>query len=167
VPLNLQYHVDALQGVYRATPRYWQMYNLPSSPAGQAERDLRAAQETPGRNLLGIVQRRDAEDAQGGVEMVGLVDFRLHWPREQVVYLGMIMVAEPFQRQGIGTQAWRLLASWLAESAKMVKARAGVEQFNPGALKFLQSLGFALTGESNRVAVGPKWVRLLYLEMDL
>jgi hypothetical protein len=31
----------------------------------------------------------------------------------------------------------------------------------------MQSLGFALTGESNRVAVGPKWVRLLYLEAKL
>jgi RimJ/RimL family protein N-acetyltransferase len=167
VPLTLADHSEALQAVYRATPGYWQMYHLPSSPAGQGERDLQAATETPGRTLMGIVRRMDGADPAAGVEMVGALDFRLHWPEEEVVYVGMIMVAETVQRQGIGTAAWRVLAPWLAHSAKMRVARAGVEQFNPGGLQFLQRIGFSLTGDSSRVQSGKRWVRLLYMEYDL
>lgn len=167
LPLNAADHAEALQAVYRATPRYWQMYHLPSSPAGQAERDLQAVAETPGRTMMGIVQRIDADDPDRGVEMVGVIDFRLHWPDPNVVYVGMIMVAEPYQRQGIASAAWRVLAPWLAQSALMTLARAGIEQFNPGGLQFLQSLGFHLTGESNRIQSGKRWVRLLYMEYDL
>lgn len=165
-PLNAEDHTDALQAVYRATPHYWQMYHLPGSPAGQAERDLEATVETPGRTMMGIALRVDESDP-AGFEMVGVVDFRRHWPDEDVVYLGMIMVAEAYQRQGVGTAAWRLLAPWLAQSAQMKVARAGVEQFNPGALKFLQSIGFQLTGDTSRVQSGKRWVRLLYMDYDL
>jgi RimJ/RimL family protein N-acetyltransferase len=167
IPLNAADHAEALQQVYRATPAYWQMYHLASSPTGQAERDLEAAASTPGRTLMGIVRRMDAHDASGGVEMVGVVDFRMHWPDEGVVYVGMIMVAEPYQRQGIGSAAWRLLAPWLAQGAQMHSARAGVEQFNPNGLRFLQSLGFSVTGESSRIQSGKRLVRLLYMEYDL
>jgi RimJ/RimL family protein N-acetyltransferase len=143
------------------------MYHLASSPAGQAERDLEAAAATPGRTLMGIVRRIDAGDPMAGVEMVGVVDFRMHWPDAEVVYLGMMMVAEPYQRQGIGRAAWRLLAPWLAQSAQMKSARAGIEQFNPNGLRFFQALGFHLTGDSSRVQSGKRWVRLLYMEYDL
>jgi RimJ/RimL family protein N-acetyltransferase len=116
--------------------------------------------------MMGIALRVDESDP-AGFEMVGVVDFRMHWPDEDVVYLGMIMVAEAYQRQGIGRAAWRLLAPWLAQSAQMKTARAGVEQFNPGALKFLQSVGFQLTGDTSRVQSGKRWVRLLYMDYDL
>jgi GNAT superfamily N-acetyltransferase len=145
------------------------MYHLASSPTGQAARDLEATAETPGRTMMGIVRRIDApvEPEIVGVEMVGVIDFRMHWPDPDVVYVGMIMVAEPYQRQGFGRAAWRVLAPWLAQSAKMSSARAGIEQFNPGGLQFLQQLGFGLTGGSSRVQSGKRWVRLLHLEYDL
>ncbi len=166
-PLSPADHADALQAVYRATPHYWQLYHLPGSPAGQAQRDLAAAAETPGRSLMGIARRVTDADPAAGIEMVGVVDFRLHWPESAVVYLGLVMVAEPAQRQGIATAAWRLLAPWLAQAAGMTTARAGVEQFNPDALRFFQHVGFTLTGKSDRVQSGKRWVRLLYLEYPL
>ena len=167
LPLNAADHAEALQAVYRATPAYWEMYHLPSSPVGQAALDLEAAENTPGRTLMGIIQEVDAADPAGGVEMVGMVDFRLHWPDPEVVYVAMVMVAQPYQRQGIGLAAWRLLAPWLGQSAKMTSIRAGIEQFNPGGLQFLKQLGFSLTGESNRIQSGKRWVRLLYMDYDL
>ncbi|MEX1019193.1 MAG: GNAT family N-acetyltransferase [Litorilinea sp.] len=196
-PLTPATHADALQQVYRATPQYWAMYNLPASPGGQARRDLEAAETTAGRHMLGIVRHvpsteihAEAADADGAeaapdtstetatdtktetdagpeLELVGAVDLRLYWPGADQAYIGMVMVAEPFQREGIGTQAWTLLRPWLAETAKVKTARLGVEQFNPTALHFFQSLGFALTGETNRIEVGSKWVRLLYMELAL
>lgn len=171
-PLSLEWHVAALQQVYWATPGYWAMFNFLTVPPGQAEHDLRAAAETPGRTMLGIVRRTDRDvsreaPAAGGSELIGVLDFRLHWPTAQVVYIGMVMVAEPYQRRGIGAQAWLLLKPWLVQQAGMQRARLAVEQFNPIALQFFESLGFTLTGESNRIKVGNKFVRLLYMELPL
>lgn len=167
IPLARQRHAEALQAVYREAQDYWEMYNLPASPRKQAALDLKAAEDTPGRTMMGVVHL--TEDAAGtpGVEMIGVVDFRLHWPGEHVAYIGMVMVIESLRRQGVGSQAWRLLESWLARDADIYTARCGIEQFNPGALRFFQSLGFHLTGEANRLQVGDKFVRLLYMEKKL
>jgi RimJ/RimL family protein N-acetyltransferase len=167
LPLDREYHSAALQAVYDATPSYWEMYGLPSAPPDQAEKDLHAANDTPGRFLLGIVKRVDELDVSAGAEMIGLVDLRLHWPEDAVAYVGMLMVAEPLQRQGIGSQAWSLLAPWLAASANIHTVRVGIEQFNVRALKFWEQMGFALTGESDRLRSGDRFVRLLYLQKTL
>jgi RimJ/RimL family protein N-acetyltransferase len=164
LPLDATVHATMLQAVYAATPAYWGIYNLPGVAPDQAMRDLLAAQETPGRFLMGIVQRIDPDHAEAGAELIGLIDFRLQWPAESTVYIGMIMVAETRQRQGVATQAWRLLRRWLTEDAQMHTARVGIEQFNPTGLQFWLKQGFTLTGESNRTRVGDKFVRILYLE---
>src|SRR5215203_5258889 len=91
IPLNPEDHVAALQAVYTATPAYWAMYNWPSAPATQAEHDLRTAAETPGRTLLGLVRRRQTKEPAASGELIGLLDFRLHWPGQYVVSIGMVM----------------------------------------------------------------------------
>lgn len=166
-PLSVQDHAAALQAVYQATPHFWEMYGLLATPAGQAARDLQEAAQTPNRYILGIIRRINPDDAAAGGELIGTVDFRLNWPDRGVAYIGMLMVAEPYQRQGVGLQAWRLLAPWLSQTAGIETARLGVEQFNPGALHFFQTAGFTLTGGSRRISVGSKWVRLLYMEQPL
>ncbi len=163
-PLAGEHHTDALQALYQATPDYWAMYNWPGVPAGRAEKDFQAVAETPGRTMLGIVRRLHATDPRAGAELVGLVDFRLHWPTPQTVYIGMVMVSAIWQRQGIGTKAWRLLEPWFRQPAQMQKARLAVEQFNHPGHQFFSRIGFQLTGESNRLKVGEKFVRLLYME---
>ena len=168
LPLDPTLHGAALQAVYAATPSYWALYNLPGCPPDQAARDLAAvAAEAPGRAMLGILQPADPAQPEIGAELVGVLDFRLHWPADGVAYVGMLMVAEPYQRRGIGRQAWELLRPWLANTAHIAKVRLGVEQFNHTGLKFWESLGFALTGESDRMKVGDKFIRLLYMEVDL
>lgn len=165
--LQPEYHVEALQRVYEETPAYWLLHDLPSVVPGQAERDLDEAAKVAGRYMLGIVRRLQRTNPQAGAELVGLLDYRLHWPDENICYLGMIMVAEPYQRTGIGRKAWRLLLGWLKKEAETDIVRLGVEQFNSGALKFFQSLGFQLTGEANRVRSGEKLVRYLSMEYRL
>ena len=167
IPLDRALHTAALQGIYAATPSYWAMYDLDGPPPNQADKDLVAAAEVPGRFMLGIVRRLDPADPEAGGELIGFIDFRLDWPDAGVAYVGMIMVAEPLQRHGIGTQAWSLLKPWLASQAAMHTARAGVEQFNLAALKFWEAQGFTLTGESNRHRAGDKFVRQLYLQQHI
>ena len=167
IPLEAEHHAAALQEVYRNVPAYWEMYNLIAPPADQAVRDMAAAAETPGRVMMGVVKPVERGTAAAGAEMIGLVDFRLGWPGENTAYIGMIMVAEPLQRQGIGTKAWLTLRPWLAAQPGITTARLGVEQFNHTALRFFTHLGFQLTGESNRLRVGDKLVRLLYMETEI
>jgi RimJ/RimL family protein N-acetyltransferase len=143
------------------------MYGLLTAPDGQGERDLKAIAEEDGRYGLGILLPNEPGNPEAGAQLVGIVDFRLHWPAQGIVYLGMLMVAEPFHRQGIGTAAWQVLEPWLAHEAGMQTARLGVEQFNPAALKFFESLGFQLTGDSQRIRSGQRFVRVLYMEKDL
>jgi len=167
IPLTVQHHANALQEVYAQTPSYWHMYNMPSVTPQQAERDLNDAADVPGRTMLGIAQRVERTNPDAGAMLIGLVDFRLNWPEERMAYLGMLMVAEPLQRQGIGRKAWRMLMQWLLKSTDVTTVRLGVEQFNPGAMQFFQSLGFQLTGDANRIQSGDKLVRLLYMEHDI
>ena len=167
IPLSTDHHGTLLQEVYANTPTYWAMYNMLTAPNGQAERDLVEAGETAGRTMMGIVKPVEAGNPEAGGEMIGMVDFRLHWPDKQMAYIGMVMVAEAFQRQGLGTQAWHLLEPWLATAAGISKVRIGVEQFNTGAMAFFHRLGFIMTGEANRIKVGEKMVRLLYMEQEI
>jgi RimJ/RimL family protein N-acetyltransferase len=167
IALDTENHVDALQRVYELTPTFWDLYGLLSAPEGQGERDLKAIDEESGRYGMGILLPNEPGNTDAGAQLVGLIDFRLHWPEQGVCYVGMLMVAEPFQRQGIGTEAWLTLEPWLANEAKMHTVRLGVEQFNPDALKFFESLGFQLTGQSQRVRSGKRLVRLLYMEKPL
>jgi len=167
MPLDAELHVDALQAVYAATPSYWQMYKMEDPPPNHAAEQLAAAQEEPSRSLLGILRRVDANDPEAGAELIGVLDFRLQWPEDGAAYVGQLLVAEALQRQGIAAQAWSLLQPWLAASAGVRSVRVGVEQFNVAALKFWEAQGFRLTGESDRVRVGEKFVRILYMSAEI
>lgn len=177
IPLTLHDHTDLLQAVYDATPGYWQMYGMDAAPELQALHDLRETEETLGRAMLGILhptqpQNPPAEGSESSpnrptTEMIGVVDIRMHHPERTVTTVGRIMVAEPWQRQGHGRSAWALVEAWLTGSAGMHKVRAGVEQFNPGALHFFTTLGFTVTPEAVRTQVGEHLVRLLYVEKQL
>jgi len=171
LPLSGEHHAPALQHVYDLTPSYWRMYGLANSAPDQAARDIQEGAETPGRYMMGIVRQLAVDEAQGDAgpqaELVGLADLRLHWPQRDIGYLGMLMVAGPYHRQGIGTQAWQLLHPWLADTAQMKTMRLGVEQFNMRAMKFFESVGFHLTGEANRVKSGERLIKLMYMERTL
>lgn len=167
LPLEAALHAEALQRVYELSPSYWTMYHLAQAPEGQAARDLAAIEGEPGRIGLGIACANRPGDPQAGAQLVGLTDFRLHWPDADTAYVGILMVAEPFQRQGVGRAAWHLLEPWLAGEAGLRAVKLGVEQFNPGALRFFQSLGFALSGEAQRIRSGKRLVRLLAMEKQL
>lgn len=167
LPLDPAYHTAALQRVYESTPDYWRLYRLTAAPSDRAAHDLCEAAQTPGRVLTGIVRRIHPDSPQSDAELVGLLDFRLAWPDQDCAYLAMLMVAKPYQRRGIGSQAWQLLKPWLAQTAQMERVRTGVEQFNFKALRFFQAQGFALSGEADRIRIADRLIRLLYLEIKL
>lgn len=166
LPLELSLHADALQRVYELSPAYWAMYHLAQVPAGQAARDLAAIEKEPDRTALGILMANESSNPQAGAQLVGLIDFRMNWPAPGTVYIGIVLVAQPLQRRGVGSEAWSLLEKWLA-NAGCREVRVGVEQFNIRALKFFQSIGFALNGDAQRIRSGKRLVRLLSMHKVL
>jgi RimJ/RimL family protein N-acetyltransferase len=150
IPLEAGLHGELLQAVYAAAPAYWALHELSGAPPGQAVHDLDEAAATPGRTLLGMLVRDEAGDAV----MVGMADVRLHYPDEGVATVGMMMVAEPHRRQGVGSAAWALLEPWLREAAGMRTVQLAVEQFNAGAVRFFAHLGFSMTGAARVASAG-------------
>jgi len=213
IPLTLHDHTDLLQAVYEATPGYWRMFGLDAAPEYQAIHTLRAANDTPGRAVFGILHPGEGlgdrglgtrDQGLGGYAatdapttdppttdlpthgrtdappssptpnpstltpvMIGVIDIHMHAPERGVTTVGMVMIAEPWQRQGHALSAWALVEAWLAGSAGMTKVRAGVEAFNMGALRYFEKVGFALTGEATRVPVEEHLVRVLFAEKSL
>ena len=97
-----------------------------------------------------------------------MLDFRLHWPDQNTAYLGILMVAEPFQRRRVGSDAWALLEPWLTEEAGQHAVKLGVEQFKPPARSnFSNRSALTLTGEAQRIRSGKRLVRLLAMEKKL
>lgn len=167
IPLEPGIHDEALQRVYELTPSYWDRYGLISAPDGQGQRDLRDIGDDPTRYGLGILLPNQPGNPAAGAQLVGMIDFRLHWPERGVAYVGLIMVAEPFQRRGVARAAWRLLEEWLGQQAGIDRVRLGIEQFAPESVKFLEALDFHLTGDSQRIRSGKRLVRLLTMEKPL
>lgn len=76
-------------------------------------------------------------------ETVGAVDFLRNYPQPGTVYLGLLMVREDRQRQGLGA---RLYADFEALSTAE-RVRLAVLDHNAPALAFWQRMGFVATGE--------------------
>ncbi len=166
IPLGAD-HAPPLQAVYEAAPAYWARFALTHVPSDQAARDLAEAAADPTRTLLGILRRVDAADPAAGQIMVGAIDLRRHYPDDGFVTLGLLVVAESYQRAGIGRAAWTLLEAWLAAQPEFTRARLSVEQFNIPGLHFFTALGFGMTGDANRQKVGDAFVRYLAMEKAL
>jgi RimJ/RimL family protein N-acetyltransferase len=163
IPLSAE-HAAPLQAVYVAAPRYWAHFGLDALPPDQATRDLAAAADDPTRSILGILQRVQPDNPSAGQQMIGAVDMRRHYPAEQDVTVGLLIVAEPYQRQGIGRAAWALLEGWLAQQPGLSVAHLAIEQFNLPALHFFTALGYELTGHATRQKVNNTFVRYLAMQ---
>ena len=82
-----------------------------------------------------------------GGRMVGCVDVVRGYPDAQTAYVGLLLVAEPFQRQGIGRAAYRALESVIRSWRTCVRVRLAVVATNEAVIPFWSKLGFVPTGE--------------------
>jgi len=154
--------VIAVQAVYEATPGYFEMMTGAPAPAHEAQREFDNLARQPGRLWLGLF----VPDAAGLPDLIGLLDLRLDFPEPQVVTLGLLLVCEARQRQGLGSQAYRLIEGWLRQQGfSAVELHVAAQAF--GAQQFWRRLGFEFTGQQQRVAVGVKSLRMLALSKSL
>ena len=79
-------------------------------------------------------------------EMVGVADFVVSYPAEGKGFLGLLLLAERYQRQGLGREAVGLLEQWAAREHAVREVDLGVELVNERARRFWRRCGYAPTG---------------------
>jgi RimJ/RimL family protein N-acetyltransferase len=80
-------------------------------------------------------------------EMVGCADLVRGYPVPATAYLGLLLLVEPFQRRGWGSEAYRLLEELVASWSTCDRIRLAVVPAAEGVIPFWEKLGFAPTGE--------------------
>ena len=154
--------VIAVQAVYEATPGYFEMMSGAPAPAYEAQREFDNLARQPGRLWLGLFVPGEA----GLPDLIGLLDLRLDFPEPQIATLGLLLVCEARQRQGFGSQAYRLIEGWLRQQGfSAVELHVAGQAF--GVQQFWRRVGFEFTGQQRRVALGRKSGRLLALSQSL
>lgn len=152
--------VDApdLQTVYQASADFFVSSSGAPGDPGQASADLAAAAAEDGRFLLGIALHDT---------MIGVIDLRLAYPEPHDVSIGLILLAEPQRRQGLGTWALRILEAWLSRDTPTEAVIAAVPAQDHAAQGFFQANGYTFTGQSMRVLTGSSRSRLLEMRKSL
>ena len=147
-----------LQAVYQASAAFFiGDSGAPLDPA-QASADLAAAGAEEGRFLVGIA----LHDA-----MIGVIDLWLAQPGPLDVAIGLILLAEPYRRQKLGTWALRILEAWLSRDTPSEAVVVAVPAQDHAAQGFFTASGYSFTGQSTRALVGTSRLRLLEMRKSL
>ncbi len=80
-------------------------------------------------------------------DMVGCADLIRSFPTPGVAHLGLLLISEAFQGQGIGRSAYRQIENVVRSWHEFSMMRIGVVRANAQVLPFWSRLGFAPTGE--------------------
>lgn len=132
--------LPALLDVYLSNPAFVAMNEGSRGEQGyydlaMLQRDWQIAQITPGRFLLGIWLKESSE-------AVGQADFLDENPNDGMPWLGLLMIAGPFHRRGLGTEAFEALAEHFRNERGWTALRLGAFPENTTALAFWRRLGF-------------------------
>ena len=147
-----------LQAVYQASAAFFiGDSGAPLDPA-QASADLAAAGAEEGRFLVGIA----LHDA-----MIGVIDLWLAQPGPLDVAIGLILLAEPYRRQKLGTWALRILEAWLSRDTPSEAVVVALPAQDHAAQGFFTASGYSFTGQSTRALVGTSRLRLLEMRKSL
>jgi GNAT superfamily N-acetyltransferase len=141
----------ALQCVLEAAPAYFRM--LTGAPPRGA-----LAQST----FTALPPDKSYEDKfvwglYAGRAMIGCADVIRGYPTPHKAVIGLVLLAEPWQRRGLGRALAALVEQAIATWREINIVRLGVLPANIGALAFWQKLGYAATGE--RSTAGPDFAR--------
>jgi len=138
----------ALQSVLEAAPDYFE--RVTGSPPGAAE-----AQST----FTALPPNAGYEDKfvwglYAGAAMIGCADVIRGYPTRDKAVIGLLLIAEPWQRRGLGRAFAALIEQAVAAWPGIARARIAVVASNPAALAFWRGLGYRETGEVRPAGAG-------------
>jgi len=82
-----------------------------------------------------------------GTGMVGCADLIRGYPNARTAHIGLLLIAEQYQRQGLGRRAYELLEQIVRAWGTCEKVRIGVVGTNEDVIPFWSRQGFQPTGE--------------------
>ena len=150
----------ALQAVLEAAPRYYQA--VTGGPPGPAEAQSTFTALPPGRSYAD----KRVYGLYAGNAVIGVADVVRGWNAPHKAIIGLLLLAEPWQRRGIGRAFAALVEQAIGAWPEIATVRIAVAASNPGALAFWHRLGFRETGEV-RPAAAPFNAEIVVLEKPL
>jgi RimJ/RimL family protein N-acetyltransferase len=131
--------LPALLPIYLSNPEYVSAHEGSRGEAGyydlqMFQRDWHLATMMPGRHSLSLYLRATSEP-------VGIADYLEENPSDGMPWLGLLMIAGPHQRRGLGTEAFDRLAAHFRDELHWPTLRLGVRADNQPALAFWRRLG--------------------------
>ena len=136
--------------VYLSNPEFVRMNEGSQGEAGyydlaMFQRDWRINRMMPGGHVLGIYLKATGE-------VVGQANFLEENPEDSMPWLGLLMIAAPRQRQGLGREAFDALADHFRTTYGWPALRLAVLAPNTAGLAFWQTLGFKQVAEKGEDA---------------
>jgi GNAT superfamily N-acetyltransferase len=150
-----------LQRVLEQAPRYAQL--VTGSPPGRADAQSTFTILPHGKSYAD----KFVFGAYVSSQMIGCIDVIRGYPRPNTATIGLLLIAEGFQRKGIGSGAYRSLEAVIRSWRTCTTARIGVVATNSQVLPFWESLGFVPTGERRTYEYGPIHSEIIILSKDL
>lgn len=155
--------LPALQGVMVDTPSYFEAIGASQpDPAGLAEARAVLAELPPGRAASDKIALGLWLDGA----LVGCADMIIGYPRPEVAFIGLLLVAEDLHGCGLGTVAFGELAR-RAQERGCERLRLGVAKGHAHAEHFWTRRGFFPTGEVGRDLTGHSARDILLFERPL
>jgi len=141
----------ALQCVLEAAPAYFE--TVTGDPPGGAEAQSTFTALPPGKNY----GDKFVWGLYSGDAMIGCADVIRGYPVHEKAVIGLLLLAQPWQRRGLGRAFAVLVEQAIAAWPEISRLRIGVVASNEGALAFWRKLGYRETGEIK--PAGPEFIR--------
>src|SRR5262249_32429932 len=130
----------ALQGVLEAAPTYF--HSVTGMPPGKAEAQSTFTALPPDKTY----QDKFVYGFYAGSAMIGCADVIRGYPTRDKAVIGLLLLAEAWQRQGLGRAFAALIEQAIADWREITTLRLGVVKTNAGAMAFWRKLGYCETG---------------------
>jgi RimJ/RimL family protein N-acetyltransferase len=131
----------ALQCVLEAAPAYFE--TVIGGPPGGAEAQSTFTALPPGKDY----HDKFVWGLYSGDAMIGCADVIRGYPLRQSAIIGLLLLAEDWQRRGLGRAFAALVEQRIASWPEIERFRVGVVASNASALVFWRKLGYRETGE--------------------
>ena len=131
----------ALQNVLEAAPTYFQIVGGVSPGPAEAQSLFTAL--PPGKGY----DDKFVWGFYSGAAMIGCADVIRGYPTPDKAVIGLLLLAEPWQRRGLGRAFATLVEQAIAGWSTIAQLRIGVALANSRALGFWQRMGYVETGE--------------------
>ncbi len=129
--------------LYEATPDYFRIISIPMPTLDEVAKELETAAADPRRCtelVLGAPNLNGVSDPQSGCQVVGYLDYKMHYPDDGDVMVNLLLILGRLQSSGLGRSCVLDLEARLQGRARRVLA--SIYGQNPRAEHFWKTLGY-------------------------